>query len=113
MAFLIKQGEINGIAYMNGGVGINERSLMEKKEGPYNLKIVFAEASGLYLANLKVMIYDANEKKLFQIVSNGPWLYVNLPPGEYKINAVHNDKAKFRKISIGHYLKKIMFHWRR
>lgn len=111
-AFLIKEGEMKGIAYMAGGVGINERSVMEKKEGPYNLKMVFAEASGLYLADIEVTIYDANQKKIFQVVSNGPWLYVALPPGEYQISAVHNHKTKHRKIKVGNYLKRTMFHWR-
>jgi hypothetical protein len=114
MAFSIKEGEMNGIAYMHGGVGINERALMVKKEGrPYNLKIIFAEASGNYLADIEVVINDAMGNKLFRIVSDGPWLYVDLPPGEYKFAAIRNDNAKTRKIAVSNYLKKIMFHWRR
>ena len=114
MAFLIEEGEKNGIAYMSGGVGINERALMQKKEGrPFNLKLVFAEISGRYLANPEVVIHDANGKKVFQIESSGPWLYVDLPPGQYKCTAVHADQTKIRKIAVGNFLKEILIHWKR
>lgn len=53
----------------------------------YPLKLVFAAHTGAYLAGIDVTIYDSAGKTVVQTSSEGPWLFVKLEPGDYKVVA--------------------------
>ncbi|MDY7034691.1 MAG: hypothetical protein SV375_00815 [Thermodesulfobacteriota bacterium] len=82
---LFREGVINGIPYATGGVGVKERELMEDlaKTKDFNLKVVLASISGSYLSDLMVYIEDMSGKMVFETVTDGPWLYVDLPLGKH------------------------------
>ncbi len=109
---LIQQGKINGVAYATGGIGLDERAAMEKMANDYSLKIVIATASGNYLADAKVRIENLTGEKVFECTATGPWLYVNLPAGTYKVTASLEQKSRMREVTVGTGLKSIMFHWK-
>jgi hypothetical protein len=90
-----KQGTTErGFPYMSGGVGSGEREQMSKQSDQYNLKLVFAEDVGVYLADIRVLIRDQSGKELVNTVSGGPWFFLQLPPGRYDIEASFNGKTK-------------------
>ena len=60
----------NGIAFVSGGISIEERQAMQEMEGSYNLRLLFvAEAGGEYLWGVKVELMDSEGKTLLKAVS--------------------------------------------
>jgi hypothetical protein len=82
---IVSHAEVNTLST---GVGIDERGA---EHSEYTLKLVFFVDSGAYLANINVTIFDQDGNKILETVSNGPWLYVNLKEGEYKVTAVRTN----------------------
>jgi hypothetical protein len=100
-ALYYTRGTTHGIKYMDGGVGINERAAMDRLAKDYDLKLVFAEPSGPYLANVSVAIENARGKTLMQSTDNGPWFFAKLPDGKYRVAATFNGKKEVREVEIG------------
>ena len=102
----------HGFAYMTGGIGSGERELMQSWGGDYNLKLAFAEMSGAYLSDVELLI-EKDGREMARATTNGPWFYVNLPPGKYTINATYEDETKQIKdlqLAEGHRLTRLL-HW--
>lgn len=90
-----------GFPYMTGGVGIDERQVMEQRDDPFNLKLVFAEKSGLYLADVRLRILNQDGREIAATAATGPWFYIQLPPGEYDVQASFDGKTQMiRNIEV-------------
>jgi len=76
-----------GISYVSGGIGQQERAAMRTMRQDYNVQLLFATTTADYLAEVPVMITDHTGKKVLEAVSHGPWFYVDLPAGQYHITA--------------------------
>jgi len=87
-----------GVATLSAGVGKEDRIVQTK----YSLKLVFARAVGEYLSGVKVRILDIHGTTILTKTSEGPWLWVRLPPGKYQVIAARGDGlATAAKIEIG------------
>jgi len=93
-AGIIRDKTGQGIAYMMGGVGIRERELMESSAADYNVKLAFAEKVGVYLASVDVTVADQKGNEIASLTTNGPWLYLQLPPGSYTVKAAFNSETR-------------------
>ena len=71
------------VRMLSTGVGIEER--VPHKD--YPLLVEFARARGALLADVKVTVTDGAGKPVLTTVSSGPWLYLGLPAGDYKVIA--------------------------
>jgi hypothetical protein len=109
---MIQQGEMNGIRFMSGGVGLEERTAMRQMAGNYNAKLAFATLSGCYLADVKLTISGAGGKTLLELTANGPWVYAKLPEGEYHVTAVVEGKKKVQKVMVGSQFQTLVFYWK-
>ena len=74
---------------LSAGIGVENR----KAHPDYPLKLVFATRKGAYLGGVHVTLYDASGKKVTQATSKGPWLYLDVPAGTYKVVAMTSKKA--------------------
>jgi hypothetical protein len=82
------------VSYYSGGVGVDERRQLPQL---YLLKVVFRTDGGHMLSDADVTM-SAGGKTVFRgRADNGPWLFVDLPPGAYDIEAVLNGKARSAK----------------
>ncbi|MBF0537182.1 MAG: hypothetical protein HQL03_02905 [Nitrospirae bacterium] len=109
---LFKEGSIDGIQYLSGGIGVDERAQIEKMaRGKYNVKLVFAVAAGNYLGNIPVEIQDKKGNKVLSVEIEGPWFYVNLPRGAYTIKANLDGKVKVHRLTVGKKLQTVAFVW--
>jgi hypothetical protein len=89
------------IAYLSGGISEEgQRETLELGK-PFNLQVVFTLASGEYLADVRVSIADAKGARVLDTVAEGPFLFVKLPPGTYRISASLNEQAIARTIAVG------------
>lgn len=92
----------NGIAYISGGIGEDERTALTAAAAGYNLKLVFADRSGgHFLSDVKVGIRNAKGEPVLDAVSDGPWFFVKLPPGSYRVSAAAEDKSLTRGVTVG------------
>jgi len=112
-SFPVEQKVYQGIPYVSGGVGLEEREQFAAIGKNYNLKLVFAFKSGAYLSDVKVDISDSIGKKVLSAIAEGPWFFTALPPGKYTITATMMGKEKLNKVNIGKDKKQtvLRFSW--
>ena len=107
-----KEGMSHSIAYMTGGVGVGERAEMMRTADDFNLKLVFAEPSRPYLADVRVEIKDKTGTKLVDTSSDGPWFFARLPEGQYKVMVDHAGKREEKTVDTGTSLQTLTFLWK-
>jgi hypothetical protein len=109
---MIEEGTQNDVPYQTGGVGIEERTAMMQNVKDYNLRVVFATEKGLYLAYIPVEIRTPGGKTVLKMKSNGPWLFVKLPAGEYEIGASYHNQEKSLKAHIEKGPQMVELNWK-
>ncbi|HEV2173183.1 MAG TPA: carboxypeptidase-like regulatory domain-containing protein [Nitrospira sp.] len=80
-----------GVRYFSVGVGLEER---QAQYPPFSLKLVFTAGGKPYLAGVDVTIQPAKGAAAITISREqveGPWLFVDLPPGTYDISATYGQ----------------------
>jgi len=109
----IEKKEYQGIPYVSGGIGVDEREAFAAMGKDYSLKLMFAIKSGEYLADVKVEISDSIGKKVLDAVADGPWFFTNLPPGKYTVTVAMMGKAQQNGVNIGKVKKQttLRFYW--
>ncbi len=94
--------EDQGIPYMSGGVGADEREAVAARAMNYNLKLTFAVTNSTqFLANVSVKIEDASGKILVDAVADGPYFYAKLPAGKYRVVATSGGQVEERTVTVG------------
>ena len=58
---------------------------MRKAAPAYNVHLMFSNRQGSYLADIPFTVSKLNGRELYSGVSEGPLLYLKLPPGTYQI----------------------------
>lgn len=101
-AMLPKAKSVNGIVYLTGGVGARERAALKPLAKDYNLRLTFvSEASGAYLAWVRVRIEDMQGRIVLEAISDGPWFFVRLPRERYRVMAALNDVVRSEEVDLG------------
>jgi hypothetical protein len=83
-----------GFAYLCGGVGSDEREIMEEKGKAYNVKLSFAAKGGAFLSDVTLVIADAKSGELISLVTDGPLFFIQLPPAIYTVIATFRNETK-------------------
>ena len=78
----------SSVPYTSGGVGSDERDRLEAAKSQFNLRLMFAISAGNYLSGVRVRIQDNSGATLLDVLSNGPWFYARLPPGNYTLSII-------------------------
>lgn len=89
------------VAWMSGGIGEADRARMNRAAADYNLRVVFSDRAGHYLADVPFSIKAHPAGPRYAAVSAGPLLYIRLPPGRYRIGARLDGAWQARQIRIG------------
>ena len=85
---LVQQAD--GVSYLSGGVGDEERDRILSIGKDFNLKLVLATRSGAYLSDVNIVIVDGRGQRRLDVKSDGPLFYAKLPAGRYRIKAAAN-----------------------
>jgi glucose/arabinose dehydrogenase len=88
------------VTYITGGVGETGLQHFKGIETAYNLKALFAEKNGEYLASVNVRITDAKGKVVLDTVTEGPYLLARLKPGKYTVAATFDGATKEQKVVL-------------
>jgi hypothetical protein len=86
----------NGVLYMTGGIGEDEAKTFLALAPRYSLRLMLTSGKGNYLADVDVKIATVDGKPVLDTRTDGPFLYVMLPAGRYRIvaNAGRADVTK-------------------
>lgn len=84
-AVQLQPQEQNGVRYLQGGIGQDEANALRKTPG-YDLHVELSTGpEGKFQSGANVDIQNAQGQPVLSIQDAGPLLYVQLPPGKYKI----------------------------
>lgn len=86
-----------GFPYLYGGVGSDEREIIEQRGKAYNVKLSFAAKGGTFLSDVMLVIADSKSGELFSLVTDGPLFFIQLPPGIYIVTAKFRNETKVIK----------------
>ncbi|WP_265948213.1 hypothetical protein [Dechloromonas sp. A34] len=89
------------IPWMSGGIGDEARDEMRKAATAYNVQVIFSDRQGSYLANIPFAVTGRNGKEVVAGVSEGPLLYIKLPPGSYRLSAQIDGAWQHKQIQAG------------
>ncbi|EJN31395.1 hypothetical protein PMI38_05223 [Pseudomonas sp. GM84] len=84
-AVQLQPQEQNGIRYLEGGIGQDEANALRKTPG-YDLHVELSTGpDGKFQSGASVDIQNAQGNSLLSVQDAGPLLYVQLPPGQYRV----------------------------
>lgn len=90
----------NGIAYITGGIGFDERRELARLGKDYSLKLVFARTGGAYVAMVDVEIKNAKGEAIFTAKSRGPWFLLDLPAGSYTVKVTAQGQTLREEVTV-------------
>lgn len=88
------------IYWLSGGIGDESRDEMQQSAAAYNVHMLFTDRKGEYLADIPVTIATRKGQLLYSAVSEGPMLYLKLPPGSYLISAEIDGAWQKRNVQL-------------
>jgi hypothetical protein len=86
------------IAVESGAVGVGERERMMQEYADFNLHFAFAQTDGAYVADVAVAIRDPEGRLVWRGVSEGPFLFAQIPSGRYLVTAEYDGRTVTRRI---------------
>jgi hypothetical protein len=82
------------VRYYSAGTGIEERQQVPQL---YPLRVIFSTDKGNLLCDADVTISAKGTTVFRGRAQNGPWLFVDLAPGTYDVQAVQDGKTRVAK----------------
>jgi hypothetical protein len=95
-----REGEYQGITYITGGVGEEEREHIEAAAGEFNLKLICAREDGAFVSDVQITVKDKAGAIILQATSDGPLFYAKLPPGNYLVEAIYESVARQSEVAV-------------
>lgn len=81
----------NGVTYVCGGVGAEERNVMKREAKKHDVLLTFADKKGELMTDVNVAIKDTKGNTVLETTCDGPMMLVDLPQeGKYRVHAEAN-----------------------
>lgn len=93
----------DGVAYISGGVGEEESAaiLSEAKQWPVMLELSQIEnGRGIWIFGAKTKITNAKHKLIFDAQADGPYMLINIEPGDYVLQASYQGAEQKRALTV-------------
>ena len=112
-AVQLQPQEQNGIRYLQGGIGQDEANALRRTQG-YNLHITLSTGpEGKFQTGAAVDIQGGQGQPLLNLQDVGPMIYVQLPPGHYRVIGQAQGQTVQQQVSIdGKAPAKVNLNWR-
>lgn len=102
--------ESAGIVYVSGGIGTDEVARMRELAPSFNVRIRFQEeVTGASLSDVKVVVLNEKSERLLRLETEGPLLYMKMPPGRYLMAMAYQHTVKKRIITVGRAARSMTF----
>jgi hypothetical protein len=85
---------------MTGGIGEDEAAAFRSLAPRYSLRMTFTAAAGNYLSDVDVTLANASGHVILDTRTEGPFLFVMLPTGRYRIVARSGRAEVARMIDV-------------
>ena len=106
----------DGVAYISGGIGEEESVdiLSEAKQWPLILELSQIEnGRGVWIFGARIKIANMKQKIIFDAQADGPYLLINIEPGEYVLQASYLGVEKKRALAIqAGQVQKLSIFWK-
>ncbi|OZB74421.1 MAG: hypothetical protein B7X37_05715 [Halothiobacillus sp. 14-55-98] len=90
-----------GVHFVSGGFGVEERAWLAAHAREFNTHLTFAVVpGGEFVADVPVRISDAKGALILEATSDGPQMFVQLPVGQYQVEATHDGQAIKRSFTV-------------
>ncbi len=105
------------VSYVSGGICIDGVDQMKRMAKDFPLEVVLVQKSAEYekenyIADVRITIKDAKDNVVLEVVTEGPFLLVDLPSGSYQMTADFRHNIKSRNIKIDkNKHQRIVFLW--
>ncbi|VVE28087.1 carboxypeptidase regulatory-like domain-containing protein [Pandoraea terrigena] len=93
-------GSENGVSYITGGIGEDEVQAFRAAAPQYNLRMTFASKAGNYLSDVDVTITAGAGRHVLAVRTEGPFLFVRIPAGAYRVSAHTPGISESRNIQV-------------
>lgn len=111
-SFLPSVDSVNGIVFMSGGIGQNEREAMRVVAADYNLRLSFiAGERGAYLGGAEVRIENSDNRVILDTKALGPWFFARLPKERYRVIATHEAGEITREVDLRQRAADLVLRW--
>ncbi len=105
------------VDYITGGMTHDEAISLKRAAQEYPLELVFGErdADGARkLPHVPITIVDANDRVVFDGVSDGPYFIARLPAGRYRVVTSWDDWTFARDVTIAPDERdRVVFEWKK
>lgn len=91
--------EQGGVKYLTGGIGDEEKDQLRSMAGDFNVRVLLTSTNGEFISEAIVRVLDAGNTAVVTAQNAGPYFYVNLPPGSYKIE-ITSKQGGIKTISV-------------
>lgn len=89
--------------YVTGGIGHEQAREMQRRAGHYDVRMTFSEGRhNAYAAGVKVRIANEQGKRVLALKDAGPLTDVQLPPGNYRVQARFGGMQRVEHIQVAH-----------
>lgn len=102
-----------GIPYLSGGIGSDERAAMRSRSKEFNLHMMFSERKDdALVAGARITIADARGVKVFDLADAGPVLWTHMARGTYRVHATLNGRSQNQTVVVTDRAPaQVYFHW--
>lgn len=91
--------ESGAVTVISGGVDLDEAERMKQAAGRYPLRVVFSVPGGSYAVPDEFTLMQRGDT-MVTILTAGPWLLIDLPPGAYTMQARVEGRVFDRAITV-------------
>lgn len=91
---------MQGVTYLTGGIGEDDVQQLRAAAAKYNLRVTFASKTGAYLSDVDVSVSTESKRDVLSIRTDGPLLFVQVPPGRYILAANYAGKAQTKHVTV-------------
>ena len=105
-----------GISYVNGGIGKEEADEMREHARHFPVQMTFVRRGEgnreEFVTDVRVRISQPDGKVMLELPSQGPIFLVQLPDGQYVVDAEYGKQVQRRQLQIaGAQPQKLAFMW--
>lgn len=106
----------NNIQFIEGGVGLGESQAIAAESNQWPVELVFSQKDGNkseWVANVLLVIMDAQGNSVFSHQVNGPMLLLQLKPGKYSLESTYEGRKLVKQVMVIHgQHQKVEINWR-
>ncbi|MBI6921708.1 MULTISPECIES: hypothetical protein [Pseudomonas] len=112
-AVQLQPQEQNGVRFLQGGIGQDEANALRKTPG-YDLHVELSTGpEGKFQSGANVDIQSAQGQPVLSVMDAGPLLYVQLPPGKYKVTGNAQGQTVQQMVTVnGKAPTTVSLNWR-